>query len=285
MNYPYPIPGTQVGSSRPTYVADSTRRFPVLNKTPEDFVGVTFDFTQLLPVVNVVGCWIKVRPGGEPQLMVGPPVVGMNASVPTDIVTAGVEGGIPGRTYDVEINVRGQQGGIYSFHWTVNVTGDDCGCAPIPTYPLGNGVVSGDGSIIVNTAPRFFVSATFPVAPNVLDRWYDTSSANIYDYVSDGLDTFWELAGQSGGGGGGGSAANIISIQPIFPDGTTTLFTMTATSRPVAVTVANTLMVSVDGVWQEPVADYQAAGNQIQFTQAPHADSRIFIQWFAPPGS
>src|SRR4029077_14024883 len=161
-----------------------------------------------------------------------------------------VQGGIAGRAYDVEINIRGDQGGVYGFHWDVNVLGDDCGCALVSPPLLTNGVVSGDGSIIVNTAPRFFVSATFPVAPNVLDRCYDTSTGNIYDYVSDGLDTFWELAG-GGGGGGGGGGANIITIQPIFPDGTTTTFTLTSTSRPVTVTVANTLFVSVDGVWQE----------------------------------
>jgi hypothetical protein len=284
MNYPYPIPGVQQGSSRPTYIADGTRRFPALSRSVDEITDVTVDFTQLSPTVNVVGCWIKVKPGGEPQLVVGPPIVGMTSGTPTDIVTFNVQGGIAGRSYDVEINVRGDQGGVYSFHWTVNVLGDDCGCTPMPTYLVGNGVVSGDGSIIVNTAPRFFVSATFPVAPNVLDRWYDTSSGNLYDYISDGLSAFWQIAG-GGGGGGGGGTVNIVSIIPIFPDGTTTIFTLTSTTRPVTVTAANTLFVSVDGVWQEPVTQYQAAGNQIEFAQPPFADSRVFILWFAPPGS
>jgi hypothetical protein len=286
MNYPYPIPGVQTGSSRPTYVADGTRRFPALSRSVDEITDVTVDFTQLSPTVNVVGCWIKVKPGGEPQLVVGPPIVGMTTGTPTDIVTFDVQGGIAGRSYDVEINIRGDKGGVYSFHWTVNTLGDDCGCALVPAYPVGNGVVSGDGSIIVNTAPRFFVSATFPVAPNVLDRWYDTSTGNLYDYISDGLDTFWELwGGSGGGGGGGGSGANILSILPITPDGVTTIFTLATTTRPVTVTVANTLLVSVDGVWQEPVTQYQAANNQIQFTQAPFADSKVFMLWFAPPGS
>ena len=284
MNYPYPIPGTQIGSSRPTYIADGTRKFPALNKSVDEVVGVTADFTQLSPTVNVVGCWIKVRPGGEPQLVVGPPIVGMTSGTPTGIVTFNVQGGIAGRSYDVEINIRGDQDGVYSFYWTVNVLGDDCGCIPVLAYPVGNGVVSGDGSIIINTAPRFFVSATFPVGPNVLDRWYDTSSGNLYDYISDGLDTFWELWGGSGGGGGG-SGANIISIQPIYPDGVTTTFTLTSASRPVTVSAANNLLVSVDGVWQEPGVQYVASGNQIEFTQAPSADSHIFMLWFAPPGS
>jgi hypothetical protein len=238
--------------------------------------------------VKVTACWIKVRPGGEPQLVIGPPLVGMNAGTPTSIVTANVVGGIAGRAYDVYINIRGDIGGVYTFHWTVNIAGDDCGCASVvPSYNGAGSVVSGDGSVIVNDRPRFFVSATFPVNPQVLDRWYDTTSANIYDYVSNGLTTHWELAGASGGGGGGGgggSGANIVTIQPITPDGVTRNFVLTA-GQPVTVTAANTLFVSVDGVWQEPVVQFQAIDNQIQFAQAPLPDSHIFIQWFAPPES
>jgi hypothetical protein len=256
----------------------------------DSHINATFDFTLLTPTVKVTACWIKVRPGGEPQLVIGPPLVGMNAGTPTSIVTANVVGGIAGRAYDVYINIRGDVGGVYTFHWVVNIDGDDCGCTSVVSPYNGAGsVVSGDGSVIVNDRPRFFVSATFPVNPQVLDRWYDPTSTNIYDYVSNGLTTYWELAGAStgggGGGGSGGSGANIVTIQPIFPDGVTTNFMLVATSGPVAVTAANTLFVSVDGVWQEAVVQYQAVDNQIQFIQPPSADSHIFIQWFTPPGS
>jgi hypothetical protein len=41
------------------------------------------------------------------------------------------------------------------------------------------------------------------------------------------------------------------------------------------------LLVSVDGVWQQPMTQYVATGNQIGFTQAPATDSIVFMLWLA----
>ena len=72
-------------------------------------------------------------------------------------------------------------------------------------------------------------------------------------------------------------------MQPIAPDGTTRNFTLVAsTGETVAVVNTNTLWVSVDGVWQEPLVQYSAVDNQIVFVQPPFADSVIFMLWFAP---
>lgn len=286
MNYQYPIPGSQAGSSRPTYIADGTKQFPALVKSPEEIIQATFDFSQLQPSVTVVGCWARVRPGGEPQLAIGPLVI--NTAATSNIVTANVKGGVPGRTYDVEINIRGSLGGVYSFFWVVNVTGDDCGCA-VATAPPLNGVVSGDGSLIVNEAPKFYVSGTEPVGANVLDRWYNTTTGATFDYISNGIYSFWVPAGGGGSGGGGGgggsigSNVNIVSIVPITPDGVTTVFTLTSTvGVAVNIIATNTLFMSVDGVWQNAATQYTAAGNQVAFVQPPSADSSVFMLWFAP---
>ena len=280
MNYPYLIPGTQADPA--SFAANATLILGTLDKPLDARTLVTVDYSGIIPTDTLSNYSFRVKPGGEPQLSIDNPTL----DVTNTILTFYVDGGIAGRAYEVAVVAILLSGGVRADTLTVNVGGEDCGCCslPAPVYPTGN--VSSDGSVIVNTAPRFFVSATFPVNPRVLDRWYDTTTANIYDFVSDGLNTFWELAGGSGGGGGGGGAGtNIITIQPLSPDGVTSLFTMTSTSRPVTVTTANTLFVSVDGVWQEPVVQYQATGNQLQFTQAPSADSVIFIAWFAPPGT
>jgi hypothetical protein len=42
------------------------------------------------------------------------------------------------------------------------------------------------------------------------------------------------------------------------------------------------LLVSVDGVQQQPGAAYNAAGAQITFAEAPFATALIFIVWFGP---
>jgi hypothetical protein len=143
-----------------------------------------------------------------------------------------------------------------------------------------NGIVSGDGLIIVNTAPRFFVSGIAPVGANVLDRWYDTATGTVFDFITNGVGTGWDA---SGGGGGGGSNAIILDLVPIHPDGVTTAFTLTSVvGRPVTITGGNTLFVSVDGVWQDASTQYTAASNQITFAQAPAVDSVVFMLWFAP---
>jgi hypothetical protein len=116
-----------------------------------------------------------------------------------------------------------------------------------------------------------------------LDRWYDTATGNIWDYVSSGLSSFWALSDSSGGGGG---TANILNITPIRPDGVTTTFTLTSVvGQPVTIAGSNTLFVSVDGVWQDATTQYTATNNQITFAQAPGADSVVFMLWFAKPSN
>lgn len=283
MNYPYLIPGTMTYPG--AFVANSTRILGSFSKSEDMIAGITVDYSQLAGVVGgftPTSVSFKIKPGGEPQLFILVPLIA------AEVLSFSINGGIAGRAYEVTINMRGGLGGVRSDVLSVNIDGDDCGCSPVmPYYPPGyDGTTSADGSVIVNDRPRFFVSNNFPVNPNVLDRWYDTTTANIYDYVSNGLSTYWQITGSGGGGGGGsGGEVSIVSISPIAPDGTTTTFNLTSSQSAVSINNANTLFVSVDGVWQEPNVSYAAAGNLIQFATAPFADSKIFMLWFAPaPG-
>jgi hypothetical protein len=275
MNYPYPIPGAQVSPA--LFTADTTLQLGFYNKPLDARTLISVDYSQLVPAVTLLGYSFRVRPGGEPQL-------GIDIST---LDTAGtslsffVTGGIGGQAYQLVINATTNDNETRSDVLTVNVLGDDCGCALVGPPPLPGGAVSGDGSITVNTAPRFFVSATTPIGANVLDRWYNTTSGNIYDYVSNGLTTWWEEATI---GGGGGYGANIVKMNPITPDGSTVEFTLTATDgTTVDIQTSNNLLVSVDGVWQEPTLQYAASVDVIEFAQAPTADSVIFMLWLSPP--
>ena len=81
-----------------------------------------------------------------------------------------------------------------------------------------------------------------------------------------------------------GSALTVL-LSPITPDGVKTVFsglTVAATSAPVNVAHNEELLVSVNGVQQQPGASYNALGAQITFAQAPEADANIFIIWFGP---
>jgi len=261
-----------------SFVANSTLQLGSYNKPLDAATSIFVDYSQLTPPVNLTSYSFKIRPGGSPQLSIF--ASEWSDTGPSLVFT--VYGGIAGRSYQITINGLMSDNEVRSDYLTVNVLGgDDCGCAMVLPPPPTQGAVSGDGSIIVNTAPRFFVSATAPVAPNVLDRWYDSSTGNIFDFVTNGLLSYWEEATV---GGGGGYGAQVVTISPITPDGITTDFTMTAVDgTDLTIPTSNTLLVSVDGVWQQPDVQFAASGDEIGFAEPPSTDSVVFMLWLSPP--
>lgn len=80
-------------------------------------------------------------------------------------------------------------------------------------------------------------------------------------------------------------AVEIKGITPITPNGSTTVFTLTcADATPLNMHSPYELLVSVDGVIQQPQVAYQTSTNTITFNQAPAADSVVFMQWFMAAG-
>jgi hypothetical protein len=274
MNYPYKIPGATTSNPN-AFVADNTGVLGSVDQPLDGRTLVSVDYSQLTPGVTLTGYSFRVDPGGEPQLWIS----GVTLGSPATVLNFYLSGGIGGRQYQVTIIAILGDTERRSDVLNVNVLGDGCGCAlPMSTAWLQD-ATSGDGSIIVNTTPRFFVSSTPPVGANVLDRWFNTTTSQVYDYISTGAGTEWLL---SAAGTGSGGSATIRKLTAITPDGTTTTFTLTSTdSTTVNITNASYLLVSVDGVWQEAVTQYAASGNSISFAQAPTADAHIFMLWFS----
>jgi hypothetical protein len=83
-----------------------------------------------------------------------------------------------------------------------------------------------------------------------------------------------------------GGSVNTMLLSPIAPNGTTTTFALSvaATGADISVTKNEQLLVSVDGVQQQPGSAYNASGTLIFFAEAPAANANIFIVWFGPPG-
>jgi len=83
-----------------------------------------------------------------------------------------------------------------------------------------------------------------------------------------------------------------IKLDPITPNGTLQDFALTYTD-PINGTPGmapdigrgEQLQVSLDGIVQEPGADYTAAGNSIHFLNAPTASQRVWIVWFRGEGA
>lgn len=266
-----------------SFVANTTLTLGAYDKPLDARTQIAVDYSAVVPPVDIANYSFRIKPGGEPQLWIDESEI----SVPNTALTFFVSGGIAGRSYEIKVIVIMTSGEVRTDVLTLNVLGDGCGCAPPMSaslsYPQGYQLnyVSADGSLYINDAPRFFVSATTPVGARVMDRWYNVATGDISDLVTNGLTTWWEL---STVGGGGGYGANIIKMNPITPDGVTMLFTLTATDGTlVAIQTSNNLLVSVDGVWQEPTEQFAASNDQIQFTQPPFSDSVVFMLWLSPP--
>lgn len=79
--------------------------------------------------------------------------------------------------------------------------------------------------------------------------------------------------------------ASTYLLAPIVPDGTAVLFSNLVTAvgaKPINVIHNTEVFVSVDGIQQSPGIDYNVTADDITFTQAPSADSKIFMIWFGP---
>ena len=63
-------------------------------------------------------------------------------------------------------------------------------------------------------------------------------------------------------------------------NGSTTAFNLTANSNAITPVRAETLLVSLNGVIQQPVTDYTVSGSQITFTTAPTSGDSVFIVAF-----
>ena len=76
-----------------------------------------------------------------------------------------------------------------------------------------------------------------------------------------------------------------INTPPGFQDGSRTTFVLTVKSDGTHPNLAGPeeLLVSIDGVIQEPAIQYAASGDSITFNQAPTADAYVFISWFKTP--
>jgi hypothetical protein len=183
LNYPYSIPNSQ--SNPNAFVAGPSSKLGVYTKPVDALVQLTVDYSQLIPAATIVGYSFKVKPGGVPLLDIN------NTTLNANVLDFVIHGGIAGRTYTITINSVGSAGGIRTHELIVNVPGDDGSPCQIVQPVLNNALTSPDGSLLVNTAPRFFVSATPPNGANVMDQWYNTTLGALYSNASNGATVNW----------------------------------------------------------------------------------------------
>jgi hypothetical protein len=96
-------------------------------------------------------------------------------------------------------------------------------------------------------------------------------------YYKNASNQIVSLAGGGGGGGGGSntSAAN-QKLDALTFNGSTTTFNLTSSSTAITPNNPSSLIISINGVIQEPVTDYTVSASTITFTTAP-ASTDVFF--------
>lgn len=187
-----------------------------------------------------------------------------------------LSGGLEGQEYNLAIAISGTVGRTDTMTIDVPLSTCDCGGstnagANIATYPAGY------GTVFINSAIKYTISSAQPPGANIKDQWYNPDTSVLYEYITDGVSTWWQQITPTIE-----STAATYKLKPIVPDGATTTFSLTTVEGKSPIIGASTdLIVSVDDVIQNPDVDYKAFQNQIMFVVPPAADSIIFMTWFA----
>ena len=188
MNYPYVIPGQQ--GQPEIFAANNSGQLGYYDKPVNAIIQLEVDYSLLPSPPSIASYSFQIEPGGEPQLRISAPEVDTTGG--HTALRFVIQGGIADRTYTMTINVIGPSSGVRSDVLNINVLGNGSDfCQIISPAPINNGATSPDGSLFVNTAPRFFVSATAPQGARVMDQWWDTTTLQLFSFVTDGASGYW----------------------------------------------------------------------------------------------
>jgi hypothetical protein len=274
----YLIPGQQ--GNLAAFTANNTYDLGSYDKPIDGKALISVDYSKLIPAAAIAGYSFKVSPGGMPGLS----ITASKLASPATSLTFMISGGIANTQYTVTIVAKLVDGETRSDALDVNVfdpDGDDACYAPPTTLPAASPGTSKDGYTFTNSDPRFFLSSTPPAGANLMDQWFDPSTNTLYSYVTNGVTSYWRiLVPPAPAPVPPGGALLVTKIQPLVFNGMNTIFNLTAVGGGgVSINSVNDLLVSLDGVWQEPTVQYTTTSNTITFAQAPSADSIVFMLW------
>jgi hypothetical protein len=188
-----------------------------------------------------------------------------------------LSGGIAGQKYVLSISLSGTITRIDTI--TIDVPSIGCECEPLSTVHNEANYTTSGGVVYINSAIKFIVSSITPTGVNVLDEWFNPESRVLYKYITDGTNFWWQAMVTTAPSTP--LTFQTMRLKHIVFDGINSLFTLVdLNSNSVNVLASTDLVVSLDGVIQQPDVDYVAFADQVQFAQVPRADSYSFIVWY-----
>lgn len=193
MAYPFPLPAGVTNTNVAYFYASNTNNLGVFIKQVNDLSLISVDYSQLTPALTPKSIQSFIlNAGGNPPLVVS------NPTIASSILTFLISNGLAGVQYTLSIVVQMSDNSIRTDILTINVPSTEefgvANPAATPALPFPTqGVVSSDGSIYYNQVPRWFLSGTAPVNPNIMDQWWNTATGVAYEYITDGVTPRWVI--------------------------------------------------------------------------------------------
>jgi hypothetical protein len=189
----FALPSGVVNTDSAYFYVDSTLTLGPLVKQTSDQTLVVVDYSSLGADVVVDSYGFTVDVSSNPALVISYP------DMVSGILTFLLSGGINGQQYNITI-ISNVSSSTRNDVLTVNIpsfAGDCVQINPVPTIytqiPLGEPTQG-----YVNTGVRYFWGVAPPMNPNVMDQWYDPTTQTLSEWVTDGVNFFWEIIMSAG---------------------------------------------------------------------------------------
>jgi hypothetical protein len=198
----FSLPSGVVNTDSVYFYADGTYTLGPFVKELVDQTLVIIDYSKITPSIVINSYSFAIDVTSNPALVVAYPQLSSTGLVLTFLLSGGIAGQQYNLTIDIDTN-SGSQSDVL----TISIPSfDSCSCDkinPVPTIysqvPLGEPTQG-----YANTAVRFFWGNAAPANPNVSDQWYNPSTQIFYEWITDGINMFWETI----------SSANLITEAP-----------------------------------------------------------------------
>jgi hypothetical protein len=195
----FALPAGVANSSSVYFYPDAKNQWKLVRDVTDN-VLVIIDYSKLAPPINISSWTFTTDVSSNPPLVI--------AFAQTDttktIFSFLVSGGIEGQAYSILITVGYGTGSQRNDTLLVEVPTCECGCAPLVPSTI-NSLPAANPT--VNTALRYFYGPLPPIAPNLMDQWYDVTLNVLYSWATDGNSYFWKQI----------SSTQVLPVETYFP--------------------------------------------------------------------
>jgi hypothetical protein len=188
-------------SNAALFFPDDTGEIGGFNKSPMAQTLVTLDYTQVLAAAGTT--IDKVAFILDKQTT--PLLVISNSVISGTVLTFIISGGWSGLTYGLTVQSTLSDTTVRTDVLQIEIMGDDC-MRHDPCYPGGKPICAPSPipksfqQAIMNTScswygsscVRYYICDMAPANPNVLDQWYNTTNHLIQEYLTDGVNFWWQ---------------------------------------------------------------------------------------------